>query len=170
MAIDIQVGKKKENQPIKISLKIRKAFDGSILILDHEDVDIVLMFEKSKIITFPKDVATDTVYDTQSRFFKYLSNKGIVDPATIHSGNVYSSLEGKILEPKDVKAAGDLIILAISRWIETERPYFMYVKAMEEQEEERLTEPDEENSTELGKVPHADRKGTNGQMPFGQVR
>ena len=162
MAVEITVGDKKKNEPIKINLKIRKALDGSLMIYDHEDIDIVLKLDDGKIITFPSELMDEKTYDTQNRFFKYLCKRGITDPASVKAGNVYSSLEGKILNADDVPGAGDLVLIAISRWIDAEKPHFMYLKALEDQEEERLFEPDENESTELGEVPQAKRKGTLG--------
>ena len=52
------------------------------------------------------------------------------------------------------------MFLSIAKFIEEERPYFMYEKRYEEQEIDRLTDPDAEDSTELGDVPHDDNKGS----------
>ena len=38
----------------RVNLKARKTLDGNILILDHEDIDIVLVSGKNKCVTFPK--------------------------------------------------------------------------------------------------------------------
>ena len=38
----------------RIELKARRTLSGDIMILDHEDIDIVLMLEKKKCVTFPK--------------------------------------------------------------------------------------------------------------------
>ena len=51
----------------RIELKARRTLDGNILILDHEDIDIVLMLEKGKCVTFPKSEMSDKVYYTQDR-------------------------------------------------------------------------------------------------------
>ena len=44
---------------IKFKLNIREAHNGDLMIFDHPDIDIVLMVEKKKIVTFAKDLATD---------------------------------------------------------------------------------------------------------------
>ena len=57
----------------RIQLKARKTLEGNILILDHEDIDIVLVKEKKKCVTFPKNNLSDRVYDSQDRVFKFLA-------------------------------------------------------------------------------------------------
>ena len=62
MAINITVGEKKTD-PIKVTvktnkveetiqLKARKSLGGDIMIYDHDDIDIVIMPGKRKILTF----------------------------------------------------------------------------------------------------------------------
>ena len=74
MAIDINI----QLDP-RIELKARRTIDGNIIILDHEDIDIVLMKEKKKCVTFPKDTMSDKVYYSQDRMFKFLSRKGLIN-------------------------------------------------------------------------------------------
>jgi hypothetical protein len=40
--------------PISIELDARRALDGSIMIYEHEDLDIVIMPDKNKIMAFSK--------------------------------------------------------------------------------------------------------------------
>ena len=54
----------------------------------------------------------------------------------------------------------NVTVLNISKWIDTERPYFEFVEKYEDMETERLTDPEEEDSTELGEVPHDETKGS----------
>ena len=43
---------------IKFKLNIREAHNGDLMIFDHPDIDIVVMVEKKKIVTFAKDLAS----------------------------------------------------------------------------------------------------------------
>jgi hypothetical protein len=144
------------NSSIKTQMQIRRSLDGKLLINDHEDLDIVIDQDKGKIIAFSTDMKnSDKNYFTQDRFFKHLVKKGIVDAESIKAGNIYGCLEGEILVPKESNInAIDVAILVIDKWIETERPSFMYQKAKEEEFSEDLTDPDDKNSTPLGKVSH----------------
>jgi hypothetical protein len=162
MAIKIKIGAANEVDT-KVSLEIRKTTDGDLLIFDHEDIDIVISANKGKVISFAKDIMDDKVYSTQNRLMKHLSRKGLIDQSTVRSGNIYGSIEAKILPAgqEDTNPV-DLTLLSIGRWMEDERPYFVYLKATEEREVDRLLEPDQEDSTELGEVPQEDRKGSLG--------
>jgi len=166
MAITISVGKKaveeqeKEQGNIKYDMKIRKTLDGNLIILDHEDIDIIIMPEEGKILTLVSDLMNDKVYDAQSRMFRVLVKKGVVSPETVKGGNVYGSMEGVVLQSKDGINSGDVALMVIADWIEKERPHFEYLKAVKEGEVERLTEPDDEDSTELGEIPAEKRKGS----------
>jgi hypothetical protein len=50
--------------------------------------------------------------------------------------------------------------------MEEEKPYFIFRQAQEEIDLERYIDPDEEESTELGEVPHAVEKGTINKNDF----
>jgi hypothetical protein len=155
---------------IKFKLNIREAHNGDLMIFDHPDIDIVIMREKKKIVTFAKDLATDIVYGTSSRLMERLRTKGVIAYETIQGGNVYGSLEGQLLEMKDPEQKDmqmPLVLNQISEWIESERPYFETVEEYEQMYDDEITHPDAEDSTELGKVPQADEKGSIRPFVFG---
>ena len=74
----------------RINLKARRTLDGNILVLDHEDIDIVLMLEKGKCVTFPKENMSDKVYSAQDRMFRHLSKKGLISQSSVRGGNVFA--------------------------------------------------------------------------------
>ena len=86
MAIDIKVGdedqdsasgeeEKDLNTQASMKMVARSAVDGSVMVFDHPDIDIILMPDKGKVLTLPKDLMTDDVYETQSHLFKHLTKK-----------------------------------------------------------------------------------------------
>jgi len=155
---------------IKFKLNIREAHNGDLMIFDHPDIDIVLMVEKKKIVTFAKDLATNVVYGTSSRLMERLRKKGVIAYDTIQGGNVYGSLEGQLLEMKNPEMKENmfsLILNQISEWIESERPYFETVQEYEQMYDDSLTHPDKEDSTPLGKVPQDAKKGSIEPYIFG---
>ena len=154
MAIKIEVGDAvdgiSDNEAvINLDLKIRKTLDGNLMIFDHADIDIIIMPEEKRILTFPKELITDHVYGAQNRLFTYLRRKGIIDVASVQGGNVYGSMEAKILDSENKIDPVKYVLLNLSKFIEEERPYFQYLDAHLEQHEDRLTNPDNEESTEL---------------------
>ena len=155
---------------IKFKLNIREAHNGDLMIFDHPDIDIVLMVEKKKVVTFAKDLATDVVYGTSSRLMEVLRKKGVIAYETIQGGNVYGSLEGQLLEMKNPEMKEKmfpLVLNQISEWIESERPYFETVHEYEQMYDDSLTHPDKEDSTELGEVPQDEKKGSIRPYIFG---
>lgn len=149
-----------EDTRIKMSLKIRRTLDGNFMVTDHPDIDIVLMPEKMKVLALTKEKMDDFIYATQSRLFDFLTKKGIVLPESIKGGNVYGSLEGTVAPPDRKVPVDQIALFSIGKFIEAEKPDYMFDQALDNKEEERLLTPDEEDSTELGEIPHAAEKGS----------
>ncbi len=102
---------------------------------------------------------TEAVYGAESRLMEFLRKKGIVSYDSIQGGNVYGSLEGTILESKDLNVFR-VTMHNISKWIEIERPEFTGIEDYEEMMDDYFADPTPEDSTPLGKVPQAARKGS----------
>jgi len=146
-----------------VELIARKTLDGNILIMDHEEIDIVVYPENKKILALAKESFRHTVYETQERFFKFLWKTGVIDMSSIQAGNIFASMEGAILESSSEGVDSiQMAMLSIDKFMNEERPYFMVSKAYEKAELERLTEPDADESTEMGEVPSAEEKGALG--------
>jgi hypothetical protein len=154
----------------RVSLKARRTLNGDIMIMDHEDIDIVLMHEKKKFVTFPKDNMSDKVYSAQDRIFKFLANKGLISRNSVRGGNVFGSLEAEMLESKipgiDQMQA---FLYSVHQYIQEEKPYFKSSADYEEDRLDSLLLPDNEDSTDLGDVPQSDKKGSMDSRvrPFG---
>ena len=144
-----------------VSLDVRKTLGGDLAIYDHEDIDIIISPKSKAVIAFAKDELNDMVYDAQSRLFDYLSKKGVVKRESIEGGNVYGAMQATLEEPTNEGLdAINVAVLNVTKFMEEEAPRFMYQRMYDEQEEDRLTEPDGEESTELGEVPHKREKGS----------
>ena len=171
MSIEIQIGEEEPQQSLgevpeeekpqaTIKLNARKTLDGNIMVFDHEDMDIVLMPNKNKVVTFPKDIMEDKVYASQDMLFYVLNKKGVIESDSVQGGSVYGSLEATMATPDGEGVSGLQVILrTIGKFIEEEKPYFRTYKWVEEEQEERLTDPDDKDSTDLGEVPHHAEKG-----------
>jgi len=165
MAIKITVNgeetqERVDSTPVaEIELQLRRSMNGDYYISDHSDIDIIIMKEKKKVLAIAKDLMSSLVYGAQDRLFDFLTKKGLIDPESVQGGSVYGSMEGTLLSSQELDPI-NMAILNVSRWIDEERPYFEFMDKFEEMGEERFTEPDEEESTELGEVPHAEEKGS----------
>ena len=145
----------------RVELKARRTLDGNILIVDHEDIDIVLMLEKGKCMTFPKNAMSDRVYSAQERMFHFLARKGLIHQSDIQGANVYGSMEAKMQESKIPGIDRDQAFLySIHEYLTGERPYFKISDEYEDDRLDHLLHPGDEFSTELGDVPHSHRKGS----------
>ena len=118
--------KKQEEQKPQASLDliVRKTADGNIMIMDHTDIDVIIMPLKNKVLTVAKEALTDDVYDSQNRLFKYLSKKGLLDLSSIRSGNIYGSLEAAyIAETFNGADPAETIVFGVGKFMEEEKPY-----------------------------------------------
>lgn len=163
MAINITVGSQQpeeEKSPVvtSIDLKIRRSLNGDYYISDHADIDIIIMKDKKKILAIAKDMMSELVYGAQDRLFDFMLKKGIVVPESIQGGSIYGSMEGAIHSSEEYDAV-KMAIINISKYIDEERPYFEFMEKFDEMETDRFVDPEEEDSTELGEVPHGEQKG-----------
>jgi len=154
---------KQEPKHPQISLQARKTIDGKIMIMDHRDIDIVVDPAGKKIITFPKESMTDEVYDSQNKYFHYLAQKGVVERNSVHSGDVFASLQAKY--PDSANEGVDptqVVLLSTYKFLAEERPRFESEEWLEEEWDDYNTYPTDEDSTELGEIPEEPSKGNIG--------
>ena len=140
-------------------LNARETLDGNIMIYDHKDIDIVLIQEKKKIVAFAKDILTDNVYGAESRLFEFLRKKGIIAYDSIQGGNIYGSMEAKVLDSKKYDSMKSAL-LNIAEWFKEEKPMMDSLEAHDDIMDNALLSPDDEHATELGEVPHEEEKGS----------
>jgi len=146
-------------QILKFDLNLRRALNGDYLIFDHSDIDIVIMAEKKKIVAFAKDLMSEVVYGAEARLMEHLRKVGIIEYDSIQGGNVYGSLEGKIHGSQALDEV-KMTLFQVSEWMKAEAPYMEVTKGHDEMMDDLMLEPDVENSTELGEVPHEEEKGS----------
>lgn len=159
---DIKIKIVKEGpEPVQIELNARRSLNGDIMIFDHDLIDIVVSPDKNKIITFPKELAERECYPTQDRFMRFLRKKGIIKPESVQGGNVFSSLEAEI--HKSIIEGVNSIessLFVTSLFIEDEKVDIQTRDRLKKDISNYLLDPDVEHSTDLGEIPHSDRKGS----------
>lgn len=141
-----------------IKLNARKTLDGNVIIYDHPSIDIVIIPAKNKIITMPKKTYYHDTYSTQKRFFDFLESRGAIVLGSTRGGIVYNSLETFYPTNEELDVL-QIILLLTKKFLEEETKNTMTQKEYEEEVEELYTNPDDEDSTELGEVPQARKKG-----------
>jgi hypothetical protein len=142
-----------------VELQIRRSINGDYYISDHADIDIIIMKEKKKVLVIAKDIMSELVYGAQDRLFRFLVQKGLVEPDSVQGGSVYGAMEGQLMSSEELNVI-NMAIINLSKWIDEERPYFEFMEKFDEMETDHFVEPDEEESTELGEVPHDEVKGS----------
>ncbi len=142
-----------------VELKARKALDGSLLIMDHGRIDIAVVPEQMKVVTFPKTTATEDVYDYQNRLLELLADKGVIDRASIQGGNVFRSLEGNLYESEQINPL-QAAVYVIAEFIEYEAEHERVADNYEKELEDMYTHPSDRDSTEYGEVPQYAEKGS----------
>ena len=147
----------------RVHLKARKTMSGDVMIFDHPDFNVVVSPTSNKIFALAKEQFGSHVYASQSRLFDYLAKHGVVDPSSIHGGNVFGSLEGMLVEVEEKQQAEvnatQVAIYSIAKFFEGERGHYQEIDKFEDEWEKDLTDPSDADSTALGKIPHAPRRG-----------
>ena len=165
MDVNVKIGpppvKVKIEKPILTQFKLnaREAINGDIMIFDHKDIDIMYLKEKNKVVAFAKDLMSEAVYGAENRLMTHLRNKGVIAYDSIQGGNVYGSIEAKILESKELNVMR-VTLKSISEWMESERPYFEAAEDYEEMIDDNFADPEDDETTALGKVPQEAEKGS----------
>jgi len=159
-----------EQKPVQatVDLKMRKTLDGSFVVFDHPEIDIVIMPQMLKVVSFPKEEMGDHIYATQSRLFDFLSKKGVIVFDSVQGGNLYGSLEANIPPPANPEVDPiEVIIYVVAKFIEEEQPFYDREEKYKDNVDDWLLEPDDEHSTDLdwAEKTHQPRKGVQNRWP-----
>lgn len=165
MTISVDI---KQNPTIK--LRARRTLDGNVMIFDHEDIDVVLSLTAKKCIAFPKERMNDKAYEAQDRMFSYLTKRGVVDGSSVRGGNIHGSFEAKILD-SSIPGVDNIqaCLYVLSEYLNQEKPFFKTSSEFDSERLDHLLDPKDEDSTDLGDVPHDAQKGSlhPGIRPYG---
>jgi hypothetical protein len=148
-----------EKDRINFKLMTRSAINGDIMILDHKDIDIVLKQKDGKILTFAKETLSDYTYGAEARLLEFMRRRGLIEFDSIQGGNIYGSLEGKLMASEDIEV-NKVALKVISEWMQDEESYITGTTAYDQMSDDHLVSPDGEYSTELGEVPAEEKKGS----------
>lgn len=149
---------------IKFS-QISKTLDGNLLIGDHEQVYFVLSPEKRKITLISKQDLKDDFFMVQKRFLEFAFKYGMIVMGSESSGYLPGMFEFSYPESEKHDSVKVMLRL-ISMFITKEKEIYNRINAHEEEMEKLLLDPDDENSTELGEVPHEEKKGVKTNNPY----
>lgn len=151
---------KKEEPPMQVSLNMRSGLDGRIMIFDHDHIDIVYLPDKNKLVAFAKQDYSDIIYETQGRLFDFLIRRGLCAAESVRGGSVYGAMEASMLTPKNPMPIEQLLVLNVEKWINEEKPALQADREYNKTFTDLMTDPEVDESTELGEVPQEEDKGT----------
>ncbi len=145
----------KEPFEAKVSLVAKKTLNGNIIVYDHPEVNIIFSRDENNIVVKPKKNYSDRVYNVQFKYLNFLANKGVVDPKTIKAGSIFYALEAEMEKPKEVSVdLMEIFLYQTAKFLKSEEPYYNAVEYYDSEVDKMFDEPNEDNSTELGEVPH----------------
>lgn len=147
----------KNTTVLEYKLNMRRALNGDIMVFDHKEIDIIILIEKKKVVAFAKDTVSDSTYGAEQRLFEHLKKKGIIQYDSIEGGNIYGSLQGLLHESKEVDPV-KMTLYEISKWLHLEKPFLD--NDYDDLVDDLMLYPNQEDSTELGEVPHEEEKGS----------
>jgi hypothetical protein len=151
---DKQTGLQKEVQ-------MTRTLNGDYVLMEHPDIDVVVIPSKNKVLALPKDEQSDRVYYLKDKLFKYMNQKGVIMPDSVNGGNIFGSLQASYIpEPPGGENPLQVVVYTIANFIEDERPVYTYEKDFQDAMENDLLNPPIQDSTELGEVPQEPFKGS----------
>ena len=153
-------------KPRTIKLVARRAVDGKIMVFDHNLIDIVIAPEEGKVTTFSKSNQNDLAYEAQDRLFRLMQSKGLIMPESVKSGNIFGSLEASYPTESKYADTTNVALYLVHEFMKDEGKFLQLKADVEREEEARLFDPDSADSTELGEVPHEERKGSQGVIDY----
>ena len=157
----IKITIKDKQTGVKKEVKLSRTLGGDYVLTEHPEINIVVMPQKNKILTLPKENYSDQVYKLQDKFFHFMTSKGVVLPESVAGGSIYGAVQGLYTPtPPGGENPIQVVIYSAANFIEQERPVYTYEKEFEDAMEKELLRPAVEDSTELGEVPQEPFKGS----------
>ena len=136
------------------------------MVFDHNLIDVVIAPEEGKVITFSKTNQNDLAYEAQDRLFSFMQTKGLIMPESVKAGNIYGSFEASYPVESKYADTTNVALYLVYEFMQDESRFLDLKRDVEREEEERIFDPNSADSTELGEIPHEERKGTHGVIDY----
>lgn len=133
--------------------------NGDLLINDHPVIDVIVSERDAKITTIPKNRVSSDFDEAQKRFMTFLSKVGVVDFSLVDGSMSYSGLEVPIPETDEDIDVVKSILYNIDKFMKYEEGQYDSMMSYEDEIEQMLTNPKDDETTELGEVDHDPDKG-----------
>lgn len=153
-----------EKKSIKFS-NLTKSPDGNLIIQDHPRVLFVISPQKRKVTIISKSEYKDEFASTQKRFLEFGKEKGIIVLGTESTGYLPGMFEFTYPENPEVDSV-KIMLKFLHMFIQKEKEIIGRIEDYEDDVETDLLEPSDEDSTELGEIPHKRKQGGAANTPY----
>lgn len=144
---------------------ISKSPDENLIIGDHPRVIFILAAAKRKITFMAKADFKEEFFGVQKRFLEFAKSKGMIVLGTESTGYLPGMFE--FTYPENTKTDSVKIMLKfLHMFIQKEKEIIARIDKNENDFEDRLLQPSDKDSTELGEIPHEERKGGQTNNPY----
>jgi|ETNvirenome_6_85_1030632.scaffolds.fasta_scaffold01598_7 hypothetical protein len=146
-----------QERPVQatIRLKVRKTLDGNITVFDHPMIDIMIVPSRNKIVTIPKEEYGEEAYQVQRSFLNELIRLGVLELGSIQGTFLFNAFEATIAASESEEISPiQVLLLQIENILKREVAEIEQAIDYEEDVIDNFTNPDEEDSTELGQYPN----------------
>jgi|TARA_R110002020_G_scaffold221336_2_gene429361 hypothetical protein len=156
MSIKIKINKPEEKKPIQaqVELQVRKTLSGNYLITDHEKMDIVISPSAKSISAIPKMYSGDNsnIYSYQRDLMASLEKGGVIEHTFIQGGLKFGVLEALYGDGQEGVDPVQVALLEIEKFVKKSLGEEIKAKQYDKDIEDRFTDPEESETTELGDV------------------
>lgn len=165
MTIKIKIGNPQKEEPkepqASISLNISKTLDNNLLIVDHDQLDIVINPSTRHIIVLPKPHVEEDVYSYQKDLMDTLFRGGVLMEPRPEGGRRYGVVEAEYPSSDEVDSL-QVVLYEVEKFIKKSAAIDSEWRSYDKNIEDRFTDPTAEDSTKYGEIPpYQDTPGAN---------
>jgi|TARA_R110000744_G_scaffold100730_1_gene194341 hypothetical protein len=167
MPLTIKISKPEDKKPVQaqVELQIRKTLAGNYLITDHEKMDIVISPSAKSISAIPKMYSGDNsnIYSYQRDLMSSLEKGGVIENMSVQGGLKFGVLEALYADGPEGIDSIQVALLEIEKFIKKSFGEEIKAKQYDKDIEDRFTDPEDSETTELGEVPAEE------ETPYGRA-
>lgn len=144
---------------------LSKSLDGNLIVGDHPRVLFVLSPSKRKLTIIAKEGYKEDFSSIQKRLLEFGKTKGFIVLGSESVGYLPGMFEFTYPD-NDEKDSIKVMLKFIHMFIQKEKEIIARIEKHEKDFEQNMLQPSDEESTELGEVPHKEKQGGQAQNPY----
>lgn len=144
---------------------LSKSLDGNLIIGDHPRALLVISPAKRKLTIIAKDGYKEDFVGVQKRFLALAREKGFVVLGSESTGYLPGMFELTYPENPE-KDSVKVMLKFMHMFVQKEKEIIGRIEKHEKDFETNILQPSDEESTELGEIPHKRKQGGQAQNPY----